>query len=118
MQADAKLLTGNVSTGYAPIALFCWMSIVCPKVAVVSLPVNAVIDTVAQPIDHSWRTPLARLPAPAGHDCQQALPLRPCPGQNTEQVAWNTSPSSVADSAARRWPSSCCALHKGRYGSA
>lgn len=29
LQADAKLLTGNISTGYAPITPFCWMSIVC-----------------------------------------------------------------------------------------
>lgn len=52
VQADAKLLTGDISTGYAPITLFCWMSIVCPIVTVVSMPGDAVIDTVALPFDH------------------------------------------------------------------
>ncbi|MCP1625661.1 YceK/YidQ family lipoprotein [Pseudomonas nitroreducens] len=52
VQADAKLLTGNISTGYAPITLFCWISIVCPVVTIVSMPVDAVIDTVALPFDH------------------------------------------------------------------
>lgn len=52
LQADAKLLTGNVSTGYAPVTLFCWMSIVCPIVTVVSMPVDALVDTLALPFDH------------------------------------------------------------------
>lgn len=51
-QADVKLLSGDLDTGYAPISLFCWMSIVCPLVTVVSLPVDAVVDTVALPFDH------------------------------------------------------------------
>jgi uncharacterized protein YceK len=52
VQADVKLLTGNVNTGYFPATLFCWMSIVCPVVTIVSMPVDAVIDTVALPFDH------------------------------------------------------------------
>lgn len=52
VQADAKLLTGDLNTGYVPIEAFCWISIVCPVVTIISMPVDAVIDTMALPFDH------------------------------------------------------------------
>ncbi|KJK03509.1 hypothetical protein UB43_03145 [Pseudomonas sp. 21] len=52
VQADAKLLTGHLDTGYAPIEALCWISIACPVATIIFMPVDAVIDTVALPFDH------------------------------------------------------------------
>lgn len=51
VQADAKLLTGHLNTGYAPIEALCWISIACPVLTLISMPMDALIDTVALPFD-------------------------------------------------------------------
>ncbi|KAF0865853.1 YceK/YidQ family lipoprotein [Pseudomonas sp. LD120] len=51
-QANIELLTMRGASGYDGYAtIFCWMSIVCPVVAIVSLPVDAVADTALLPYD-------------------------------------------------------------------
>ncbi|WMN20896.1 YceK/YidQ family lipoprotein [Pseudomonas piscis] len=51
-QANVELLTMRGATGYdGYTTLFCWMSIVCPVVAIVSLPVDLVADTALLPYD-------------------------------------------------------------------
>ncbi|WP_260627433.1 YceK/YidQ family lipoprotein [Pseudomonas protegens] len=51
-QANIELLTMRGSTGYdGYITMFCWVSIVCPVVAIVSLPVDAAADTLLLPYD-------------------------------------------------------------------
>ncbi|MDD1018367.1 YceK/YidQ family lipoprotein [Pseudomonas sp. TNT2022 ID1048] len=51
-QANIELLTMRGSSGYDGYAtVFCWVSIVCPVVAIVSLPVDAVADTALLPYD-------------------------------------------------------------------
>ncbi len=51
-QANIELLTMRGASGYdGYVTLFCWMSIVCPVVAIVSLPVDAVADTALLPYD-------------------------------------------------------------------
>lgn len=51
-QANVKLLVGEVDTGYFPATAFCWMSIACPVVSILTLPVDAVVDVVALPHDY------------------------------------------------------------------
>jgi uncharacterized protein YceK len=51
-QQNIQLLTMRGARGYDGYAtIYCWMSIVCPLVAVVSLPVDAAVDTVLLPYD-------------------------------------------------------------------
>ncbi|QIH11932.1 MULTISPECIES: YceK/YidQ family lipoprotein [Pseudomonas] len=51
-QANVELLTMRGATGYSGYTtVFCWMSIVCPVVAIVSLPVDVVADTALLPYD-------------------------------------------------------------------
>ncbi|MCK9812652.1 YceK/YidQ family lipoprotein [Pseudomonas sp. MAFF 302046] len=51
-QANVELLTMRGSSGYEGYAtLFCWVTIVCPVVAIASLPVDVVADTVLLPYD-------------------------------------------------------------------
>ncbi|MGZ0783017.1 YceK/YidQ family lipoprotein [Pseudomonas sp. TKO26] len=51
-QANIELLTMRGASGYdGYTTVFCWMSIVCPVVAIVSLPVDAVADTALLPYD-------------------------------------------------------------------
>ena len=51
-QAYVELLTMRGATGYSGYTtVFCWMSIVCPVVAIVSLPVDVVADTALLPYD-------------------------------------------------------------------
>ncbi|WP_458378226.1 YceK/YidQ family lipoprotein [Pseudomonas chlororaphis] len=51
-QENIQLLTMRGARGYDGYAtIYCWMSIVCPLVAVVSLPVDAAVDTVLLPYD-------------------------------------------------------------------
>ncbi|MFV3305808.1 YceK/YidQ family lipoprotein [Pseudomonas sp. NY15181] len=51
-QGNVKLLTGEVDTGYFPATAFCWMSIACPIVSILTLPADAVVDVVALPHDY------------------------------------------------------------------
>jgi len=51
-QANVKLLTGEVDTGYVPATAYCWMSIVCPIASILTLPVDTVVDVVALPHDY------------------------------------------------------------------
>ncbi|NBF04325.1 YceK/YidQ family lipoprotein [Pseudomonas sp. Fl5BN2] len=51
-QANVQLLTMRGASGYDGYAtMFCWITIVCPVVAIVSLPVDAVADTALLPYD-------------------------------------------------------------------
>ncbi|WP_092419834.1 YceK/YidQ family lipoprotein [Pseudomonas sp. NFPP07] len=54
-QQNIQLLTMRDARGYdgydGYATIYCWMSIVCPLVAVVSLPVDAAVDTVLLPYD-------------------------------------------------------------------
>jgi|GEM_PF-443299 len=51
-QENIQLLTMRGASGYEGYTtMFCWVSIVCPLVAVVSLPVDAAVDTVLLPYD-------------------------------------------------------------------
>ncbi|WP_426196100.1 YceK/YidQ family lipoprotein [Pseudomonas sp. NFXW11] len=51
-QANIELLTMRGSSGYEGYAtVFCWISIVCPVVAIASLPVDVVADTALLPYD-------------------------------------------------------------------
>ncbi|WP_347905365.1 hypothetical protein [Pseudomonas purpurea] len=46
------MLTTRGATGYDGYAtIFCWFSIVCPVVAIATLPVDAALDTVLLPYD-------------------------------------------------------------------
>ncbi|QQZ44802.1 YceK/YidQ family lipoprotein [Pseudomonas sp. SK3(2021)] len=51
-QENIQLLTMRGASGYEGYnTMFCWITIVCPLVAVVSLPVDAAVDTVLLPYD-------------------------------------------------------------------
>jgi len=51
VQGSFQLLTGELDGGYAPMALGCWISIICPVAVFYSLPIDAAIDTVLLPYD-------------------------------------------------------------------
>ncbi|BCD83719.1 hypothetical protein PSm6_01260 [Pseudomonas solani] len=54
-QADWQLLTDGLNSGYAPLTLFCWMSLVCPVATLASIPLDLVVDTALLPHDHTAR---------------------------------------------------------------
>lgn len=50
--ANVALLTTYGARGYDGYAtIFCWFTIVCPVVAIVTLPADVVVDTVMLPVD-------------------------------------------------------------------
>jgi uncharacterized protein YceK len=51
VQGSFQLLTGQLDGGYVPMALGCWISIICPVAVFYSLPIDAAIDTVLLPYD-------------------------------------------------------------------
>ena len=52
VKADVMLLSFDLYPGYGGYAsLFCWLSVVCPVATVVSMPVDATVDTVLLPWD-------------------------------------------------------------------
>lgn len=49
---DWNLLTWEGSGGYDITPMLCYVSIVCPVVVLVSIPLDFVVDTVALPLDY------------------------------------------------------------------
>lgn len=49
--ADLRLLGVNSSGEAHGATVFCWISVVCPLLTLVSLPIDAVLDTLLLPID-------------------------------------------------------------------
>lgn len=51
-QTNVELLTSHNQTGYDAYAtVLCWVTVVCPVVAIVTLPVDMAVDTVLLPHD-------------------------------------------------------------------
>jgi uncharacterized protein YceK len=52
-QYDMQLLFGGdeLNRGFVHATAWCWMSLICPPIAVVSIPADIVIDTVLIPHD-------------------------------------------------------------------
>ncbi|MDD1016516.1 YceK/YidQ family lipoprotein [Pseudomonas rubra] len=51
-QTNIELLTSHNREGYDAYAtVVCWVTIVCPAVAIVTLPVDMVVDTALLPVD-------------------------------------------------------------------
>ncbi|CAK9889949.1 hypothetical protein PS652_02782 [Pseudomonas fluorescens] len=51
-QANVQLLTTIGARGYEGYStIFCWVTIVCPVVAIVTLPADMVVDTALLPYD-------------------------------------------------------------------
>lgn len=57
-QADLMLLGANTDNQIgAAAAMYCYFMIVCPLLTLVSLPADAVLDTLLLPVDHYSRQP-------------------------------------------------------------
>jgi uncharacterized protein YceK len=69
--ADLRLLGVNSSGEAHGATVFCWISVVCPLLTLVSLPIDAVLDTLLLPIDALNR------PAPDAQRGLEPSPAKP-----------------------------------------